>query len=198
MVYDTLYGIDETGTPQPQMCAGHEVSAAGLTRVFTLRDNLLFHDNKKIRAQDCAASIRRWAARDSFGRQMALAMHEIAAIDDNRFQIRLKKPFRPSFYGLGGLQCFMMPERVASTPPTEQLKDTTGSGPFRFLEKEWVCGVSAAYAKFDCYTPRPENRISTPAEKSCISIASSGSWNPIPPPPPRRHRRTRPIWWSCR
>ena len=156
MVYDTLYGIDETGTPQPQMCAGHEVSADGLTWVFTLRDNLLFHDNETIRARDCAASVRRWAARDSFGQQMALATHEIAAIDDNRFHIRLKKPFRPLLYGLGGRQCFMMPERVANTPPAEQLKDTTGSGPFRFLEKEWVSGVSAAYAKFDRYTPRPE------------------------------------------
>jgi len=44
MVWDTLYGVDAALQPQPQMCAGHEVSADQLTWRFTLRDGLLFHD----------------------------------------------------------------------------------------------------------------------------------------------------------
>jgi peptide/nickel transport system substrate-binding protein len=31
MVFDTLYGIDDRLQPQPQMCAGHEVSSDRLT-----------------------------------------------------------------------------------------------------------------------------------------------------------------------
>ena len=54
-------------------------------------------------------------------------------------------------YALGARYCFVMPERVAKLPASEQLKDTTGSGPFRFLPGEWVSGASAAYAKFDKY-----------------------------------------------
>ena len=39
LVYDTLYGVDTTLTPSPQMCAGHELSDDKLTWRFTLRDS---------------------------------------------------------------------------------------------------------------------------------------------------------------
>jgi peptide/nickel transport system substrate-binding protein len=45
LVYDTLHGITRSGEQRPQMCAGHEVLADGLTWTFTLRDGLVFHDN---------------------------------------------------------------------------------------------------------------------------------------------------------
>ena len=159
MVYDTLYGIDDKNQLQPQMCAGHEVSADGLSWTFTLRDGLMFHDNEKVLARDCAASVRRWAARDTFGQQMSRVTEEISALDDRRFQIRLKKPFRMMLYGLGARQCFVMPERVARTSPTEQIKETIGSGPFRFVANEWVSGVRAVYTKYDGYVPRQEKPI---------------------------------------
>ena len=156
MVYDMLYGIDDGFEPRPQMCAGHEISADNLTWTFTLRDGLLFHDNEKVRASDCVPSIARWASRDPFGQMLAAATEEMKVLDDKRFQIRLKKPFPQMLFALGGRACFMMPERVAKTPGTEQLKDPVGSGPFRFLPKEWISGASAAWEKFDKYAPRQE------------------------------------------
>jgi peptide/nickel transport system substrate-binding protein len=51
---------------------------------------------------------------------------------------------------------FIMPERIAKTDPMQQIRDATGSGPFRFLANEFVAGARAAYAKFDGYVPRPE------------------------------------------
>ena len=156
MVYDTLYGMDDAGEMRPQMCAGHEVSDDELTWTFTLRDGLMFHDKEKIRALDCVTSIARWAARDSFGQQLTAATQEMKALDDQRFTIRLKKPFRLMLYGLGARYCFMMPERVARTSPLEQLKDPTGSGPFRFSANEWVSGARAVYTKFDGYVLRQE------------------------------------------
>ena len=156
LVYDTLYGYDGVGEMRPQMCAGHETSADELTWTFTLRDGLKFHDGEPVLARDCAQSIRRWGSRDSFGQRMIAATEEIVALDDKRFQIRLKKRFRQMLFGLGGRQCFVMPERIAKLPGTEQLKDTTGSGPFRFLPNEWVSGVRAAYARNDAYVPRQE------------------------------------------
>ncbi len=156
MIYDTLYGYDGAGHIRPQMCAGHEVSADQLTWTFTLRDGLLFHDNEKVLAKDCAMSVRRWGSRDSFGQKLMEYVNEVVGLDDKRFAIRLKRPCPQLLFGLGARQCFMMPERVASRPGTEQLTDTTGSGPFRFLKDEWVSGVRAAYAKFDGYLPRQE------------------------------------------
>src|SRR5580700_8658834 len=53
MVWDTLYGIDNSGTPQFQMLAGHEISDDKLTWTFTLRDQLMFTDGDKVRGADC-------------------------------------------------------------------------------------------------------------------------------------------------
>ena len=156
MIYDTLYGIDGVGDAYPQMCAGHELSADELTWTFTLRDGLTFHDGEKVRAQDCVPSIIRWGARDPFGQQLLATADEIKSLDDKRFAIRLRKPFRLLTYALGARYCFIMPERVARLPPSEQLKETVGSGPYRFLTNEWVSGSSAAYARNDKYVPRQE------------------------------------------
>ena len=156
LVYDTLYGVDAKGESRPQMCAGHDVSADELTWTFTLRDGLVFHDNEKVRARDCVMSLLRWNSRDSFGQQLSAASNEIVALDDRRIQMRLKKPFRQMLYGLGARNCFMMPERMAKTPSSEQVKETIGSGPFRFLPGEWVSGARAVYARFDGYAPRQD------------------------------------------
>jgi len=156
MVYDMLYGIDDHFEPRPQMCAGHEVSSNGLTWTFTLRDGLLFHDNEKVRASDCVASLTRWSARDPFGQRIAALTEEMKPLDDARFQIRLKRPFPQMLFALGARACFIMPERVAKTPATEQIKESVGSGPFRFLAGEWVSGAFAAWGKFGEYVPRQE------------------------------------------
>ncbi len=44
LVWDTLYGVDETLTPQRQMVESEEVSSDGLTWTFKLRSGLKFHD----------------------------------------------------------------------------------------------------------------------------------------------------------
>jgi len=156
MVYDKLYGYDGAGQIKPQMAAGHEISQDELTWTFTLRDGLMFHDREPVRARDCVASITRWGSRDSFGQVLMRYINEMVVLDDKRFAIRLKKRCPQLLFGLGARQSFIMPERFASRPGTEQITDATGSGPFRFLKDEWVSGVRCAYARFDGYVPRQE------------------------------------------
>ena len=156
MVYDTLYGVDLALTPQPQMCAGHEVSPDGLTWIFTLRDGLLFHDDHPVRAADAVASIRRWAERDTFGQRLIPLTAELAALDDHRFRFRLTQPFPRMLYALGEQNCFIMPERIALAPASQPITEFIGSGHYRFVPDEWVSGARAIYARFERYLPRPE------------------------------------------
>jgi peptide/nickel transport system substrate-binding protein len=157
MVYDALYAVDETLTPQPQMVAGHQISDDRLTWTFTLRDGLLFHDNEPVRAIDCVASINRWGKRKGFGQKLLSVADEIKALDDKRFQIRLKTPFPLMTFAFGGPDiCLIMPQRSADVDPFKQITDPTGSGPFRFLADERVSGSFFAYARFDKYVPRQE------------------------------------------
>ena len=157
MVYDTLYGVDDSLTAQPQMVAGHEVSDDGLTWTFTLREGLRFHDGEPVRAADCVPSIKRWGQRKGFGQKLLSLTNDMTALDDKRFRIRLKTPFPLMTFALGGPDiCPIMPQRFAETDAFTQVTDATGSGPFRFLPQERVSGSFAAYAKFDQYVPRSE------------------------------------------
>ncbi len=156
MVWDTLYGINEKLIPQPQMVAGHTISANGRTWTLKLRDGLVFHDNAPVRSIDCITSIQRWGKRDGFGQYLMGITDSMKMVDDKTFTINLKKPFASLPYALGANGCFIMPERIAKTDAFKQITEYVGSGPFVFLQKEWVSGASAAYAKWDKYVPRSE------------------------------------------
>src|SRR6195952_2874113 len=52
MVYDMLYGRDESFVPQPQMVAGHVVDDDGKRWTMTLREGMLWHDGTPVLARD--------------------------------------------------------------------------------------------------------------------------------------------------
>lgn len=158
MVFDTLYGMDGSYQPQPQMVEGHRIDDDGKTWLMTLRPGLLWHDGEKVLARDCTASIRRWGVRDSFGQSVMAAANEIDAPDDKTIRFRLKHPFPllPHALAKSGPNIpVMMPERLAKTDPFKQVTEMTGSGPFRFIAKDHVAGSLIAYERNDAYVPRP-------------------------------------------
>src|SRR6266851_416572 len=65
LVWDTLFAMDEKFEVKPQMVDKYDVSADKLTWTFTLRDGLEWHGGKPVTSEDCIASIKRWAAKDS-------------------------------------------------------------------------------------------------------------------------------------
>ena len=67
MVYDTLLATDANFKILPQM-ADWTVSDDKLTYTFTLRDGLKWHDGTPVTAEDCVASLKRWAARTIWAR----------------------------------------------------------------------------------------------------------------------------------
>jgi peptide/nickel transport system substrate-binding protein len=159
LFWDTLYGVDSTLTPRPQMCAGHEMRPDGLMWTFTLRDGLKFHDNEPVLARDAVASVKRWMKRDLMGQRIAAVTDQFEALDDRRFRLRLTAPFPRLIYALAKVStpmCFIMPERIANTDPFEQITDYVGSGPMVFRKDQWVSGSSAVFERFADYVPRDE------------------------------------------
>ena len=159
MVYDTLFAQDANGEIKPQMADTYTVSDDKLTHTITLRDGLLWHDGAPVTAEDCAASIKRWAARDSVGQKLMSFVETISASDAKTIVIKLKSPTGLVLIGLGKPSSnvpFMMPKRVAETDPNTQISDFTGSGPFVFNKDLWKPGDKTVYVKFDKYKPRAE------------------------------------------
>lgn len=158
-VFDTLYGANTKGEPKPQMAEGHSVSDNGRVWTFKLRDGLMFHDGVPVRGIDCATSLERWSKRDPFGQLLGQAVEKWAAPDDRTMEIHLTRPFPHLLDALcasGGNIAFIMPERLARTDPNKAVTEMIGSGPYRFLPKEYNSGSRVAYEKFDGYKPRSE------------------------------------------
>src|SRR3954462_3564324 len=158
MVYDTLLATDSNFKIQPQM-ADWKISDDKLTYTFTLRDGLRWHDGAPVTAEDCVASLRRWAKVDAMGQKLMDFTAALEATDVRTITLKLKEPYGLVLESLGkpsSLVPFMMPKRLAETPPTQQLKEQIGSGPFKFVAAEFQPGVKAVYEKNRDYVPRKE------------------------------------------
>jgi len=159
LIWETLYGVDESLTPQPQMAEGHEVTPDFKTWTFTLRPGLKWHDGEPVLAKDAVASIKRWVKRDVMGGLIAKKLDAVEVVDDRTLRFRLNAPFTKMLFALGKGStpaCFIMPERIAATDPFKQIKEYIGSGPMQFKSDEYVAGAKAVFTKFAGYVPRPE------------------------------------------
>jgi peptide/nickel transport system substrate-binding protein len=159
MVYDTLFSTDANAVPQPQMVGKHGVSDDKKTYTFELRDGLKFTDGSAVKAADCVASIRRWAARDGFGQHLFLRVADAPVVDDKTFQIKLKEPYGmvlDALAKLGTNVCYIMRKQEAETDPMQQIKEIVGSGPFVMNRKATKQGVAYVYDRRADYVPRPE------------------------------------------
>lgn len=159
MIYDTLFALDAKGQPQPEMVDGWQVSADGLTYTFTLRDGLAWHDGLPVTAEDCIASIKRWGARDAMGQKLMAFIGAFKALDAKRFSLTLTQPYGlviPSLAKPSSNVPFMMPKRIAETPPDQQISEFIGSGPFVFKKDEWKPGEKVVYERFKDYKARSE------------------------------------------
>jgi peptide/nickel transport system substrate-binding protein len=160
MIYDTLFALDANGQPQPQMVEAYRVSADKLTYTFTLRDGLKWHDGKPVRAADAVASLKRWAIKDAAGQKLMARAASLEATGEKSFVLKLKEPYGLTIRALAkeySYVPFIIPERQAAQDPSKPFEgEKVGSGPFMFVEKEWVPGSKTVYVKFKDYLPRTE------------------------------------------
>ena len=184
MVYDQLYGMDSQLRPQPQMVEDHEADGDGLTWRFRLREGLLFHDGEPVRGRDCIASIKRWAQRDALGQALMTRTAEMTAPDDRTFVIRLHRRFGPmleTLAKLGPSALFVMPERIAAADANTQIRETIGSGPFRFVAEERVVGARVVYERNPAYRPREGGQPSWAAGPKRVHF-DRVEWTVMPDP----------------
>jgi peptide/nickel transport system substrate-binding protein len=159
LVYDTLFGMDSAMHPRPQMVDRWLESDDHLRWTFTLRPGLKWHDGSAVTAADCVASLKRWEPRDPLGRLLAKATDTMTANEDGSFTIALKTPYPLMLETLGkpaSIVPFMMPAKLAETPPDQTITTVDGSGPFIFRADLWRPGNSMVFDRNPAYVPRAE------------------------------------------
>src|SRR6201996_7170825 len=158
MIYDTLLAEDSSFKIQPQM-AEYKVSDDKLTYTFTLRDGLKWHDGTPVTAEDCVASLQRWGKADGMGQKLMDFTASLEATDAKTITLKLKEPYGLVLESIGkpsSLVPFMMPKRLADTPPGKPIPELIGSGAFKFVKAEFQPGVKAVFEKNTDYVPRKE------------------------------------------
>jgi peptide/nickel transport system substrate-binding protein len=158
-VYDFLFGQDANQNPRPQMIDTWSVSDDGLIWTFKLRDGLKFHDGAAVTTDDVIQSLKRWGARDPYGRQLIARTVEMKSADSTTFVWWLNQPFSLMLEALSKSTSnvpAIMPRRIAETDPMQSITDPTGSGPYIFVRQEWVPGSRIVYRRNPDYVARPE------------------------------------------
>jgi peptide/nickel transport system substrate-binding protein len=159
MIYDTLFAMDVSGKPRPQMVDTWTTSQDGLTWTFRLRDGLKWHDGNVVTAEDCIASLRRWGKRSGIGQYLFSLIEDLSASDAKTIVMKLTVPYKyvpDSLAQISSYVPFMIPKRVAETDPGQQIREFVGSGPFIFKLDEFVANKTAVYVKNNAYVPRSE------------------------------------------
>ncbi len=114
---------------------------------------------RPVTAEDCVASLKRWGKNDNMGQKLMDFTASIEATDARTITLKLKEPYGLVLDSIGKPSSyvpFMMPKRLAETPPGQQIKEQIGSGPFKFVQAEFQPGVKAVYEKNKDYVPRKE------------------------------------------
>ena len=106
----------------------YDVSADKLTWTFTLRDGLVWSNGQPVTSDDCIASIKRWAARNSMGQKMMGSVAGFEAVDAKTFKMKMKEPYGLVLESLGKPSSnvpFMMPKKTAETDPARRSRSRT-------------------------------------------------------------------------
>ena len=167
-VYDTLFGLDGSFQPKPQMVEKFGVSDDKKTWTFELRDGLKFTDGTAVTSADCVASMRRWSVRDGNGQHLFKRVKDTPTKDDKTFQIVLSEPYSLIIDALAKTSpsiCYVMRKKEADTDPAQQIKDIVGSGPFIFNKDETKPGARYVYDRNPNYNPRKEPAEATSGAK---------------------------------
>lgn len=173
-IYSTLLRLDDTLHIKPGVAKSWSVSEDALTYTFTLRDDVLFHDNqcfksdkeRIVTAEDVVYSYERlmdtvlnapgsWIFAGKIADDRAFE-----AIDDTTFVLRLKNSFSPLLSLLTMQYCSIIPEEAVDYYGSDFYTHPVGSGPFKL--KRWLSNQGLFLLKNDEYYDKenyPKNNI---------------------------------------
>lgn len=162
-LYNGLVQLDEKLNVQPSIAKSWKISDDGLTYTFTLRDDVFFHDNdcfsggkgRKVTASDVVYSFNRildktvgspgaWIFKDRIADSTPFK-----AINDNTFQVQLKRPFRPMLGILSMQYCSIVPKEAVEKYGKAFRGTPVGTGAFKLTK--WLENQALLLSKNENY-----------------------------------------------
>ena len=172
-IFNGLLQMDDALNVIPCIAKSYSVSSDGLIYLFSLRRDVVFHDNacftnkkgRKVIARDFVFSFNRLfdskvssAANllDNVDRSEKTGRRGFEALNDSTLRISLKKPFN-AFLSILTMKFFsVVPEEAIRYYKLEFRKNPVGTGPFQF--KVWDEGTKLILLKNQNYFERDEKQ----------------------------------------
>lgn len=128
-VFEGLVKPDSTGDYVCAVASDYDVTDGGLTYIFTLRDNVVFHNGEACTPEDILSSFQT-CADTTVNSTVAAALSVVAdmVIQDGTFTVTLEEP-NPDFLSIIA-NVYIMPEGYEN-----QATAPVGTGPFRFVSR---------------------------------------------------------------
>ena len=186
-LYDGLLEFDPNLNPVPAIAREWQVSRDGRTYTFQLRDDVRFHNGRRVVAEDFVYSFTRIfepsredhgigggylckiAGVDAFSRGEADSIRGIEAIDESTLRITLEVPYASFLSALAMDQTKVIPREEVERRGEEFWRHPVGTGPFVFQAADFAPGDSLirVEANLDYFRGRPyldEICFHTPAD----------------------------------
>ena len=123
LLYDRLFELDSSFTPQAALCDSWSVSEDGLTWSLHLRENVLFSDGSTLTAADVVASIRRAMDSQRYGERLSGVLSAVAqGTDTVRLTLRTPNSALPALLDL-----------PVTKSGTEDALVPVGTGPYLYI-----------------------------------------------------------------
>ncbi len=136
LVFSGLMRYDHKQRLVPDMAVEYDISEDGKNYIFSIRENMVWHDGETVTSEDIVFTIET-IQNELVNSPLLLSFQgvDVVALDEHTVQFQLQEAF-PSF--LSVLTVGILPEHVWIDVPAEQMRLTqknlrpVGSGPFQF------------------------------------------------------------------
>lgn len=149
-IFESLLTVNTENEIVPQLAESYDRSEDGKTYTFKLREGVLFHNGKEMKAEDVAASMNRWAELNSSVPEF-VKNSEFVVVDDYTVDFVLEEPSaiaiqvlaKDKYYGA------IIPKESIDEASETGITEYIGTGPYEFVE--WKQDQYILQKKFEDY-----------------------------------------------
>lgn len=147
MVYSGLIKLNTNLEPEPDIAVDWE-SLDNKTWIFTLRDDVTFHDGEKLTSEDVKFTFDTILDPEFQSNSLTLfsPIESVEAIDETTVQFNLSEPYAPL---LSYLDMGIVPKHIAENDPESLISEPVGSGPYKFIQ--WDKNNKISFEAFEDY-----------------------------------------------